>query len=185
MYKKDKIEFVADFTEKIKEKELILVEYNGMTVKETTDLRRKLRETGGTFTVIKNTLLKRVLKNNQIEFEGALFKGMSAIVSTGENFSDSGKILKEAIKDEKLKIKGGYYDGRSIDGAYVVKLASIPSREVLYSMLVGTLSGPIANLAYALQGIAEKKAATSPAQSEEKSLNEQKDQETKLKSEDS
>ena len=157
MLKVEKINYLKGFTEKIKDRDLILVNYEGMTVKDISEVRTKLRETGSAMAVIKNTLLKRSLENQNINLDDSYFKGMSALVTVGESFSDAGKAILEAEKAEKLKIKGGYFEGNIVDDVYVKKLASIPSKDILYGMLVGCLQGPIANLVYTLQGIAEKK----------------------------
>ena len=155
-----KQDLVAEFTDKIKGKSLIFVDYKGITVEDLTEVRTKLREYGSTVRVIKNSLLKRVLEANEIKLEDDFFQGMLAITILGDDvFSPSGKVLFDAEKGEKLKIQGGYYEGNSVDTDFVKKLATIPTKETLYSMLVGSLQGPIADLVYTLQGIADKKGA--------------------------
>ncbi|MBL8995493.1 MAG: 50S ribosomal protein L10, partial [Spirochaetia bacterium] len=65
---------------------------------------------------------------------------------------------------DKISIKGGYFEGKFVDAAFVKKMANIPPRDVLLAHLVGSLMGPISNLVFTLQAIAQKKEAGTPAE---------------------
>lgn len=152
-----KVERVKELQDQIKDKELIFFDYEGINVEDLTAIRSSLREKNGLVKVSKNTFMKMALKNNDIEPDEEVFKQMTALAIIEGEFSDSGKVLSDAEKEEKLKIKGGYYDGKVVDASFVKKLANIPSLDVLYSMLVGCLQGPTSNLVFILEAIAKKK----------------------------
>ena len=158
MLKIEKKEYLNKFTKSIKDKELILIDYEGITVKNISNVREKLRQSNSIMTVVKNSLIKLAFEKQGIEMDISLFKGMSALITVGDAFYEAGKVLLEAEKGELLKIKGGYFEGQVVDEDYVKKLANIPSKEALYSMLVGCLQSPVANLVYTLESISELKA---------------------------
>ena len=157
MFKNEKKELVKRVIASIEKKDLIFVDYQGLAVKDADGIRRELHERGGHFQVIKNTLLKRTAKMADIALDEGIYKGMSALITVGESFSETGRVIAGAEKTEKIKIKGGYYEGRFIDPAYVKKLASIPPRDVLYGMLVGSFKGVVSRLVYILESMAEKR----------------------------
>jgi len=176
MAKADKATAVADIAEKFKEATATVVtEYRGLTVSNLAELRRSLgKETS--YTVAKNTLVKRAASEAGVEGLDELFAGPTAIAFiTGEPV-DAAKAIKKFAKDNKaLVIKGGYMDGRALTVSDVEKIADLESREVLLSKLAGAMkakqsqaaalfvapASQIARLAAALQ---EKKAAEGSAE---------------------
>lgn len=138
---------------------LVFVGYDSVNFTELSGVRNVLRKGGGVLRISKNTLLLRALKNQKIDAPEALFTGMTALAITGEDFAAAGKALADSEKAEKLKIKGGFHDGKVVDAAYVKKMANIPPRQVLYAMLVGYLQAPLSGLAAMLQAVADKKKA--------------------------
>jgi large subunit ribosomal protein L10 len=156
--KEKKAPIIDGIVELIKNKSLIFFNYEGIDVVSLTNVRTKLREQNiGSLKVIKNTYLKLALDKCDIKYDPALFKGMTAVAVTSEDFSSLGKVIHDAQNEKKLSITGGYYEESVVDADYVIKMASIPPRDVLYGMLVGCLHGTIGNLAYTLQAIAEQK----------------------------
>ena len=116
MAKADKATAVADIAEQFKEATATLVtEYRGLTVANLAELRRSL---GGsaTYTVAKNTLVKRAAAEAGIEGLDELFAGPTAIAFVNGEAVDAAKAIKKFAKDNKaLVIKGGYMDGRPAD----------------------------------------------------------------------
>jgi large subunit ribosomal protein L10 len=109
------------------------------------------------YQVIKNTTLSIVFKELGIEGAAEHFKGPTAVAFSTEDMIAPAKLMKQyADKFDKLSIKGGVLEGKAISTADVEALASIPSKEVLYSQLVYTLISPITKLAMAAKAIAEK-----------------------------
>ncbi|WP_241777421.1 50S ribosomal protein L10, partial [Mycobacterium intracellulare] len=175
MARADKATAVADIAEQFKESTAALVtEYRGLTVANLAELRRSLGASA-TYSVAKNTLVKRAASEAGVDGLDELFAGPTAIAFiTGEPV-DAAKAIKTFAKEHKaLVIKGGYMDGRALTVAEVERIADLESREVLLAKLAGAMKGnlakaaglfnaptsQVARLAAALQ---EKKAAEGSA----------------------
>lgn len=141
---------VNEISEKMKESSTyVLFEYRGLTVTETNELRRKLRESDSDFKVYKNTLTKRALDALNINIDEHL-NGPKAI-AFGKDAIAPIKILSDFAKQHKaLELKVGVVDGEVADQAMLNELASIPSREGLLTMLAGGLIGVVRDLSICL-----------------------------------
>lgn len=127
----------------------VLFEYRGLTVTETNELRRKLRECDSDLKVYKNTLTKRALDQLSINIDEHL-NGPKAI-AFGKDAVAPIKILADYAKTHKaLEIKVGVVDGSIADEKMLNELASIPSREGLLTMLAGGLMGVVRDLSICL-----------------------------------
>jgi len=155
--KTEKEEQVKEITEKIRDNAMIFFNYQGVKVCDLTFIRNEIRKNGGSVTVVKNTYLRRALMNLDIDAGNELCKGMLAVAAVRDDISQVGKILLDADSKSLISIKGGFFSGSIITSEYVKKLAKIPSRNVLLSMLVGCLQNPINNFASVLSAIAAKK----------------------------
>ena len=114
---------------------VVLVDYQGLTVTETNELRRKLRETGSDLKIYKNTLTKRALDSLNIDL-GEL--GGPKAVAFGTDAVAPIKVLSDYAKDHPaLVLKAGFVDGSVADEAMLKSLSQIPSREGLLTMLAG------------------------------------------------
>ena len=150
---------VADFKDA---KSFVFVDARGLTVLQDTAMRADFRKNNLKYQVIKNTTLSIVFKDLGVEGAADQFKGPTAIAYSTEDMIASAKLMKQyADKFDKLSIKGGVLEGKVISAADVEALASIPSKEVLYSQLVYTLISPITKLAMAIKAIAEKSEGVS------------------------
>ena len=140
MAKADKATAVADIAEQFKEATATVVtEYRGLTVANLTDLRRSLGDSA-TYTVAKNTLVKRAAAEAGIEGLDELFVGPTAIAFVKGEAVDAAKAIKKFAKDNKaLVIKGGYMDGRPLTVSEVERIADLESREVLLAKLAGAM----------------------------------------------
>ena len=140
MAKADKATAVADIAEQFKEATATLVtEYRGLTVANLKDLRRSLGESA-TYTVAKNTLVKRAAAEAGIEGLDELFVGPTAIAFVTGEAVDAAKAIKKFAKDNKaLVVKGGYMDGRPLTVTEIDKIADLESREVLLAKLAGAM----------------------------------------------
>jgi large subunit ribosomal protein L10 len=149
-----------------------LVDYQGLTVNSLQDLRKKLREHQGIFKVAKARLMKRAVDGQQgSDAFASSLHGQVALVFAENDVPAVAKALHAfALANEKLKLLGGFMDARAINAAGVVRLASLPSREVLLGQVCGTMKAPINNfvgvlnmlivrLLFVLKEISEKKAA--------------------------
>ena len=155
---------------------LIVVEYGGMNVNHFAELRNRLGGAGASLTVIKNTFLRRSIKDAGLPELDAHLTGQTAFVVGDKDICASAKILKTfAAEFEKPKIRVGILDNSILDTAQVIALADLPPKEVLQAQLLGlllspatklvrTLNEPGASLARVLAAIAEKAPAAPVAE---------------------
>ena len=150
-----KIQQVEDVKQKIEKAEsVVFYDYRGLTVEEVSELRNQFRAAGVEYRVIKNNILRRAVKENNIEGLDDLLTGPTA-AAIGYNDPISGaKVLVDFVKKvKKTEIKVGILNGQVIQIDEIKKLADMPSREVLIAKLAGSLNAPIAGLAMALNAI--------------------------------
>jgi large subunit ribosomal protein L10 len=171
----DKATAVADIAEQFRASTAtVITEYRGLSVANLADLRRSLAGSA-TYSVAKNTLIKRAASEAGIEGLDELFVGPTAIAFVSGEAVDAAKAIKTFAKEHKaLVIKGGYMDGHPLTVAEVERIADLESREVLLAKLAGAMkanlskaaalfnapASQVARLAAALQ---EKRAAEEPA----------------------
>lgn len=138
-----------------------IVDYRGLTVKEIQELRRNIRQAEAKMVVYKNTLVKIASKELEFpELDEALV-GPSAFVVCHSDPVSSAKVIKDFAKDnENLVIKGGVMDGQFVDEEGVKAIASLPSREQIYAMFAGAISGIARGLAVTVNGTAQGIAQT-------------------------
>jgi large subunit ribosomal protein L10 len=148
MAKADKATAVAEITEQFTGSTATLItEYRGLTVAALAELRRSLAASA-TYTVAKNTLIKRAASEAGVEGLDELFAGPTAIAFVRGEPVDAAKALKTFAKDNAaLVIKGGYMDGRPLTVAEVERIADLESREVLLAKLAGAMKGNLAKAA--------------------------------------
>ena len=148
MAKQWKHKQVDEITEQFKgSTATVVTEYRGLSVGKITELRRALGE-NATYSVAKNTLVKRAAAEAGVEGLDDLFVGPTAITFIHGEPVDAAKALKTFAKDNKaLIIKGGYMDGAALSIAEVEKIADLESREVLLSKLAGAMKGNLSKAA--------------------------------------
>lgn len=151
---KEKVKLVEDLTKKLKNNNgVVLTEYQGLTVAELSELRAKLRLINCEYKVVKNTLSKLALKDVGPEDFKTFFEGPTAIAIEKGDPVSTAKTLVDFAKDHaKLKLKAALLDGKLIGVNEIKQLASLPSRPVMLSRLLGTLQAPMRNLLSVLQG---------------------------------
>lgn len=121
-----------------------VVDYRGLTVKESHELRQKIRDAGAEMKVYKNTLMRLALGQAELPDMGTVLEGPSAFVFCNEDPVASAKAIKEFAKgNENLQVKGGIMDGAFVDETQVKAIADLPSREELIAKLLGTISNPL------------------------------------------
>src|ERR1700752_3490993 len=140
MAKADKATAVADIAEQFKDATAALItESRGLTVANLAELRRSLAGSA-TYSVAKNTLIKRAASEAGVEGLDELFVGPTAIALGSGEAVDAAKRIKKFPKHHKaLVIKGGYMDGRALTVAEVERIAYLESREVLRANLAGAM----------------------------------------------
>jgi large subunit ribosomal protein L10 len=125
----------------------ILIDYTGLNVPQVTELRRQVRAAKGTYTVVKNTLARRVLKGTEFEPLSEFFQGTTAIAYTATDPVALAKTLTTFAKTApQLTIKAAVVQGRKIQAAEVTELASLPGKPELYAKLLFLLNAPMVRL---------------------------------------
>ena len=135
---------------------VILFDYRGITDEEAKALRNKLRENDADYKVYKNTLMARALKDLNIDVEESLV-GPSAMAFGTDQVGAVKVIADFAKKNQALVLKVGIIDGEVSDKEKLEKLATIPSREGLLTMLAGGMMGIARDLSICLDLYAEQK----------------------------
>jgi large subunit ribosomal protein L10 len=129
---------------------VVVTHYLGLTVAEMTDLRRRMKDSGARFKVIKNRLAKIALENADRSAAAPMFEGPVGI-AFGPDPVAAPKVLKEYVKkNEKLKIIGGILGTSTMDAKGVEALAEMPSIDELRATLLGTMLQPGNSLARVL-----------------------------------
>ncbi|RKN65181.1 50S ribosomal protein L10 [Paenibacillus ginsengarvi] len=153
----EKQQVVSEVAAKLREStSTIVADYRGLNVAQVTELRKRLREAGVDFQVLKNTLVRRATVEAELTDLNEVLTGPTAVAFSPDAVA-AAKILNEfAKKNDALKVKGGVVEGRVIDVDQVKALAELPSREGLLSMLLSVLQAPIRNFALAVKAVSEK-----------------------------
>jgi len=136
----------------------VFVNFHGLSVGDTTELRRNLRGQDIGFTVAKKTLIRRALDDVKVEGEIPSLDGEIA-VAYGEDAVAPAREVYEFQKTHKdqIAILGGIFEGEYKDKEEMTEIASIPSIQVLRGMFVNVINSPIQGLAVALGEIAKSK----------------------------
>jgi len=145
---------------------VVVTHQSGLSVAEVTALRRQVRDSGATYRVTKNRLVKRALAGTPLEPLLPLFTGPTAIAFSDDPVAAAKVVVAYANRNDKLTIVGGGLAGRQIDVAEVRELASLPSLDVLRGRLIGLLQAPAARLARVLQAPAGQVARVLAAHAE-------------------
>jgi len=153
-----KKEQVSVLAEKFKKAKIIaFTEYRGISVEQDTALRSQIRENGDEYMVAKNSIIAHAAKEAGIEGFDIKLEGPTAVVIGYEDYVKSPKTINDFAKDNDFyKFKAGIMDGKVIEVSEIKKLASLPSKETLYSMLASALLGNIRNLAVVLDQARQK-----------------------------
>ena len=138
---------------------VVFVNFHGLGVGETTQLRRKLRESNSGYLVAKKTLIKKVLEEVKPEGEIPELEGELSLAYS-EDLTAPARGVYEFQKEKKdnISILGGIFEGKFMDKEAMTEIASIPSIPVLYGQFVNVINSPIQGLVIAFDKIAEKKA---------------------------
>lgn len=151
MARPDKAAAVAELTETFRESAgAVLTEYRGLTVKQLQDLRRALGENAN-YAVVKNTLTQIAARDAGVEGFDDLLTGPTAIAFIDGDVVEAAKGLRDFAKaNPSLVIKGGLFEGRTLDAAEIAKLADLESREVLLGKLAGAMLASLSQAVYLL-----------------------------------
>jgi large subunit ribosomal protein L10 len=130
---------------------LVLTHQSGLTVAEVSELRKQMREAGGSFKVTKNRLAKIALKGTKFEGLADQFTGPTAIAVSSDPVAAAKIAVEFAKKNEKLQIICGSLETESLDADAVKALAKLPSLDELRGKLIGLIQAPATKIAGVLQ----------------------------------
>lgn len=143
---------VADMHQSFQGAALMVVTHqSGMTVEESTDLRRQMRAAGATFRVTKNRLARIALKGTKFEGLDNLFTGPTAVAFSEDPVAAAKVAVDFAKSNEKLTIVGGGFGEQELDQKGVEALAKLPSLDELRAKIVGMINTPATRIAGVLQ----------------------------------
>ena len=152
MKRSDKKDFVQKLKEEIKNSSSVIVaHYDGLSVLETDNLRKEMRDNGAKFKVTKNRLTKIALVDTPYESISDLFVGPTAIAYSSDPVAPAKVSVNFEKKLENFKIIGGGYDGEKIDKTKINFLATLPSLDQIRGILLGLINAPAQKIASVIQ----------------------------------
>jgi large subunit ribosomal protein L10 len=166
--RKKKEQLVADYVDKLsRSNAIILTDYRGLTVSQLESLRAKIREVGGGYSIIKNTLIVRALEAASLPVPEDILNGPTAIGFAYEEVPAVAKVLDDFVRDtDILEIKGGVMEGRLLSSSQISSLANMPPQEVIFAQLLGLIRQPGNGVAGIINAAGSKLAATIKAYAE-------------------
>ena len=157
MNRSDKKDFVKKLKEELSSSSSVIVaHYSGITVDETDQLRKEMRNNGAKFKVTKNRLTKLALEDTQFKSLADLFSGPTAIAYSEDPVAPAKVAVEFGKKYPNLKILGGAYEGEKIGKEKIEFLASLPSLDEIRGKLVGLLVAPTQKIVSILQAPASQ-----------------------------
>jgi large subunit ribosomal protein L10 len=166
--KERKDEALAQYADWMKRSQaVILVEYTGVKMKDLDNIRAKVRESGGEFHIVKNTLARRAFADSGMQFPSDYLVKSTAVSFAFSDPALTAKALTEATKgNEFVKVKGGFMSGQALNAAQVKALADMPPLPVVRAQLLGVLQAPAGKLVRTIAEPARGLAAVFKAFSE-------------------
>jgi large subunit ribosomal protein L10 len=146
--KERKEEVLTQYNDWVKRSQaVILVEYTGTSMKSLDALRTKIRESGGEFHVVKNTLVRRVFADNNMELPKDFLVKSTAISFAFNDPASTAKALTDGTKgNDFVKVKGGFMAGKTLSASQVKALSDMPPLPVMRATLLGVLQAPAGKL---------------------------------------
>lgn len=131
-----------------------LVGYQGISVPKVTELRQRIRESGGSYVVVKNRLVLRAIEGKALDQLRDQFSGPIAIAYSDSEPVALAKVLADFQKEAPvIELRGGLLNGQRVAGDQIKEIANLPSREQLITKLLFLLQSPITRLARTLAAV--------------------------------
>jgi large subunit ribosomal protein L10 len=150
MRRDEKDVVVADLQQKLEgASAFYLTDFTGLSVKQITQFRARLRKQGVEYVVVKNTLAKRALEGLELPDVAGFFSGPTGLVIGREDAVAAAKVLSDFAREfgDRPSVKVGVVDRKSFGPEQVKQLADMPPREVLLAQIAGGLQAPMSRLA--------------------------------------
>ena len=159
MKKDQKKKFVKDFKDIFNNVGILVVtHYSGLKTTQTDELRTKIKEVGGRFVIVKNSLMKIILKEHKSKAFKELFNGPVALAYSEDEVSAAKIAVNFSKENDKLLILGGIMGDKFLEQKDVLEIATLPSLDEIRAKLVSLIQTPARNIAYALKFSANKLA---------------------------
>ncbi len=156
MKKDEKPGQVASIIEKLtSSNSIFLVNYAGINVEDISKLRKEFRKEGVDYTVFKNTLVKRALKDTgKYPLLAGHLKGMTGIVFAGDNPAIPAKIIKKFLDDKKkFELKACYIESDFFDGSQLTELSNLPSKAEVIAGVIGAIASPASGIVGSINAV--------------------------------
>jgi len=152
--RQQKEEIVVKLQEKLtKSKALVFADYKGLTMKQLSEIRSKLREQNAEFSITKNSLLDLALKDSRFKIQDSRSEGPIATLFAYDDEISPIKTLVKAFKDfAKGTVKAGFLGTEVLDEAKIIQLSTLPTKDELRGKIVGVLVAPLQGILSVLQG---------------------------------
>ena len=137
---------------------LVVTQYSGLKTTQTDELRLKLREASGKFLIVKNSLMKIILKEHKSKEFKALFNGPVALAYSEDEILAAKVAVNFSKENDKLLILGGITGNKFLEQKDVLEIAALPSLDEARVQLISLIQTPARNIAYALKFSANKLA---------------------------
>lgn len=168
--KEKKVAIVAEVKEKVdRAKAMVFTDYTGLTHQQLETLKKEIKKADAEFVVAKNTLVKLALGDKASGQEDKFEKPTGTMFLYGDVVTPLKALAKMVKEMEKPSIKFGLFDGKVMTDKEVLKLSTLPSREVLLAQLAGMLKSPISGLHRAMNWNLQKLVMTLAAVEKQKS----------------
>jgi large subunit ribosomal protein L10 len=166
--KQYKQEVLATYQDWLKRSQaVILVEYTGAAMKHMDAIRAKIRESGGEFHVVKNTLIRRAFKDQGLDVPEEYLLRSTAMSFAFADPAATAKALADATKAmDFMIVKGGFMGVQRLSQAQVKALAELPPLPVVRAQLLGMLQAPAGKLVRTIAEPARSLAAVIKAYAE-------------------
>ena len=161
----EKQAIVAGLVERIKGASSgILVNYEGINVAEDTALRTEMGKDSVNYSVIKNTLIKRALDELNLNELDSVLEGTTSLATTDADPIAPFRIINDYSKKlgDRFNVKAAFMEGQVLSDSQIAEMSDLPSKEALYSKVLGTMIAPITGLAVCLGQIVEKMGGKLP-----------------------
>jgi large subunit ribosomal protein L10 len=133
-----------------------LLSYKGVTVPQVTEMRARIRQKGGKYVVVKNTLALRAIADGALRELEPHFTGPTA-VAYGADAVALAKVLNDYIKEvPAFQFKAALVDGRTVAASQITELANLPSREQLIAKLLYLLQSPVTRFVRVLAAVPQQ-----------------------------
>jgi len=166
--RQQKEELVEQYKKWVTESDgMVLTHFHGLSVKAISDLRRDIRESGGEFHIIKNSLAKRAFEESGREWKEGVFNGPTALGISYQNPTGLAKVIKDFSNEfGTIEIKSGYLAERLMTVEEIIALAELPSMEKMRAKLLRTILAPASQLVRTLAEPGRQVAAVLKSYSE-------------------